>query len=115
MRFHQRTFASRGWRRQHRYCSVDVATATHCVGGIFMAAMKNGRTVDIRIAKRYVRSVELNRDLEDPDALDGYVITPSVRDAVRRILSGLVQSSTQRAFRITGPYGAGKSAFAVLL
>lgn len=69
----------------------------------------------IRIAKRYVRSVELNRDLDDPDALDGYVITPSVRDATHRIVSGLSSASTQRAFRVTGPYGSGKSAFALFL
>jgi hypothetical protein len=69
----------------------------------------------IRIAKRYVRSVDLVRDLPDPYALQGYVVTPSVRDAAARILSGLRKSSTQRAFRVTGPYGVGKSAFALLL
>ena len=31
--------------------------------------------------RRYVRSVDLARDVHDPDALDGYVITPSVREA----------------------------------
>ncbi|MEW6451326.1 MAG: hypothetical protein AB1490_11780 [Pseudomonadota bacterium] len=79
-----------------------------------MAALKKTAS-GIRIAKRYVRSVELQRDLEDPDALNGYVITPSVRDATERILAGLSASSTQRAFRVTGPYGAGKSAFALFL
>jgi predicted NACHT family NTPase len=69
----------------------------------------------IRIAKRYVRSVDLARDLSDPHALEGYVVTPSVRDASERILAGLARSSTQRAFRVTGPYGAGKSAFALFL
>ena len=78
-------------------------------------ALKVSRPPAIRIAKRYVRSVELNRDLGDPRALDGYVVTPSVRDAAYRILSGLAPSSTQRAFRVTGPYGAGKSAFALLI
>jgi hypothetical protein len=78
-------------------------------------ALKAERLPAIRIAKRYVRSVEINRDLDDPRALDGYVVTPSVRDAAYRILSGLAKSSTQRAFRVTGPYGVGKSAFAVLI
>ncbi|MGW5960620.1 hypothetical protein [Methylorubrum thiocyanatum] len=55
------------------------------------------------------------RDLTDPEALDGYVVTPSVRDAARRILSGLATGSTQRAFRVVGPYGVGKSAFGLLL
>lgn len=78
-----------------------------------MATLKDGR--GIRFAKRYVRSVELNRDLEDPGALEGYVITPSVRDATQRIVAGLAATSTHRAFRVTGPYGAGKSAFALFL
>jgi hypothetical protein len=78
-------------------------------------ALKSAHSPLIRIAKRYVRSIELHRDLEDPNALEGYVVTPSVRDATQRILSGLAASSTQRAFRVTGPYGSGKSAFALLL
>ena len=69
----------------------------------------------IAIRRRYVRSVDLARDVDDPDALDGYVITPSVRDAAVRILAGLSAESRQRAFRVVGPYGAGKSAFGVFL
>lgn len=82
-----------------------------------MAALK--RTVlladRISIGRRYIRSVDLGRDLEDPHALSGYVITPAVRDALQRILNGLRDDSTQRAFRVTGPYGVGKSAFGLLL
>lgn len=69
----------------------------------------------IAIRRRYVRSVDLARDVDDPHALEGYVITPSVRDAAIRILAGLSVESRQRAFRIVGPYGAGKSAFGVFL
>ena len=67
------------------------------------------------VRHRYVRSVDLARDVNDPDALEGYVVTPSVRDAVIRILTGLSKESHQRAFRIIGPYGIGKSAFGVFL
>ena len=69
----------------------------------------------VAIRRRYVRSIDLARDAEDPGALDGYVVTPSVRDAAIRILAGLSPESSQRAFRIVGPYGAGKSAFGVFL
>lgn len=69
----------------------------------------------VEVARRYVRSIELERDLSDASALDGYVITPTVLDTLRRILRGLADGSTHRAFRITGPYGAGKSAFMLLL
>ena len=69
----------------------------------------------ITIRRRYVRSVDLARDVDDPEALEGYVITSSVRDAATRILAGLSAESRQRAFRVVGPYGAGKSAFGVFL
>ena len=76
-----------------------------------------GNPISSRVAirHRYVRSIDLARDAEDPGALDGYVVTPSVRDAAIRILAGLSPESSQRAFRIVGPYGAGKSAFGVFL
>ncbi len=69
----------------------------------------------IAIRHRYVRSVDLARDVDDPEALDGYVVTSSVREAATRILAGLSAESRQRAFRVVGPYGAGKSAFGVFL
>lgn len=69
----------------------------------------------IHVARRYVRSIDLLRDYLDPGALDGYVLTPSARDAAVRLLSGLSAASSQRAFRIVGPYGSGKSSFGVFL
>ena len=62
----------------------------------------------ISIRRRYVRSVDMERDVGDPAGLDGYVVTPSIRDATTRILSGLSDQSSQRAFRVVGPYGDGK-------
>ena len=69
----------------------------------------------VNVARRYVRAVDLERDMHDPDALLGYVVTPSVREGLRRLGAGLRPQTGQRAFRITGPYGSGKSSFAVLL
>ena len=76
---------------------------------------RNSIASRIAIRRRYVRSVDLARDVDDPEALEGYIITPSVRDAAIRIVAGLSAESSQRAFRIVGPYGAGKSAFGVFL
>jgi len=69
----------------------------------------------IEIGRRYVRAVDILRDVEDARALEGYVLTPSVRDGLRRVLAGLGTGSSQRAFRVTGPYGCGKSSFGLLL
>lgn len=69
----------------------------------------------LSIERRYVRSVDIPRDLDDPEALDGYVLTPSARDAAIRVLDALTPTSRQRAFRLVGAYGSGKSAFGLFL
>ena len=79
--------------------------------------MVSGRMIadHVALAARYVRSADLRRDLDDPEALEGYVVTATVREAVQRVARGLRPGSRQRAFRITGPYGVGKSSVALLL
>lgn len=67
------------------------------------------------IQRRYIRSVNLERDFTDPASLEGYVLTPELKQMLTRIESGLSVTSTQRAWRITGDYGSGKSSFALLL
>ena len=69
----------------------------------------------IDIARRYVRAVDIARDLDDARALEGYVVTPSVRDGLKRVVAGVGRESSQRAFRVTGPYGSGKSSFGLFL
>ena len=69
----------------------------------------------VSVGRRYLRAVDMERDLLDPDALEGYILTPSVRDGLERVVIGLSRGSSQRAFRVTGPYGCGKSAFGLLL
>ena len=69
----------------------------------------------ITLSRRYVRSTDVARDLTDPSALDGYVVTASARSALERLVAALSPESTQRAFRLTGPYGSGKSSFTLLL
>jgi hypothetical protein len=69
----------------------------------------------LHFAPRYVRSFEIERDLGDPRAVEGYVLTPTVLFAAQSLAAGLRKDSTQRAFRITGPYGAGKSAFGLFV
>jgi len=78
--------------------------------------MFNGRIIELfRIRERFLRSVQLERDFEDSTALQGYVVTPHVRSGLERIISGLAADSGQRAWRITGDYGSGKSSFALAL
>jgi hypothetical protein len=62
--------------------------------------------------RRYYRSVNLERDLDKSDAVQGYVPTERSAEALRRILSAVDDPNAHRAWTLTGVYGTGKSAFA---
>jgi len=64
---------------------------------------------------RFMRSVHLERDFRDPEAVAGYILTDYAREALGRIGEGLRSNSARRSWRITGNYGAGKSSFALVL
>lgn len=64
------------------------------------------------VNRRYYRSVNLERDLDKPDAVQGYVPTERSVDALRRIVSALGNPKAHRSWTMTGVYGTGKSAFA---
>lgn len=68
-----------------------------------------------QIGSRFLRSVQLERDFTDPNALKGYVLTDFSKKCFNRIAEGLDTDSSRRAWRITGDYGSGKSSFALLL
>jgi hypothetical protein len=67
------------------------------------------------IQKRFIRSTHLERDFADHSALRGYVVTPPAQEGFKRLLQGLNPKSGQRAWRVTGDYGTGKSSFALAL
>jgi hypothetical protein len=69
----------------------------------------------LHVHPRYMRSVHLERDFNDTTSSLGYVVTPVAGDAISRICTGFHPNSTQRAFRIAGDYGSGKSAFGLAL
>jgi len=67
------------------------------------------------LSPRFIRSVQLERDFTDPAALDDYIVTPETLSHLRRLSSGFEKDSQQRAWRITGDFGSGKSSFALVL
>jgi hypothetical protein len=69
----------------------------------------------VNVNSRFARSVSLVRDFESSSALDGYVLTPVGRDVLGRLDGALRAESTTRAWSLTGPYGSGKSAFALFV
>jgi hypothetical protein len=68
-----------------------------------------------RITPRYLRSTNVERDIRDTRALEQYVLTPHAHECLDRLARGLRPTSTQRAWRLTGNYGSGKSSFALFL
>lgn len=69
----------------------------------------------VRVRGRYQRSVHLERDAREARSLDGYILTPLVRTLTSRVIEGFAAEVPTRAWSITGPYGTGKSAFALFL
>ena len=69
----------------------------------------------IGIAPGFLRSINLANDWNKTESSSGYIITPNVFQSLERILRGLTIPIGQRAFSLIGPYGTGKSAFAVFL
>ena len=69
----------------------------------------------VEVERRFRRSVNLDRDAGSTAALDGYVVTPAVRRTLSQITEGLDDEAGDRAWSLVGPYGSGKSAFAVFL
>jgi hypothetical protein len=67
------------------------------------------------IRNRFLRSAHLERDFQDPAVFSGYVVTDFARSCLARMADGLRPRSGQRAWRMTGDYGSGKSSFALLL
>jgi hypothetical protein len=71
-----------------------------------------GQTV--QIARHYRRSIRIDFDIGRADALDGYVLTDTAKEALS-IMSRQINETSDRAFTWTGPYGGGKSSLAVVL
>ena len=65
------------------------------------------------VASRFHRSVHLERDFYTGNALEGYVLTVTARETLQRVITALEDESTSKAWSLTGPYGSGKSAFAL--
>lgn len=78
-------------------------------------------TAQIRIAdvlhpsSRFFRSAQLERDFHDPYVFSGYVVTDFTLSCLNRLGEGLRPTSGERAWRVTGDFGSGKSSFALLL
>ena len=59
----------------------------------------------------YTRAVNIERD----DNISGYILTDNVLSMLRQIADNMALKTAPRAWHMVGPYGTGKSAFALYL
>lgn len=69
----------------------------------------------VSVRTRYCRAVNLSADSHDAHALDDILITPLVAHTLERLLDNLESGQGERSFMVFGPYGAGKSTFALFV
>lgn len=62
---------------------------------------------------RFLRAANVELDHLNPHALDEYLLTSGARRVLSRISPTLADPAAPRAWTITGPYGTGKSSFAI--
>lgn len=68
----------------------------------------------VYVERRFQRSIRIDTDLQDPDALTGF-ICPESSAAVLTSMATHITESGQAAFTWTGPYGSGKSSLVIAL
>jgi hypothetical protein len=78
---------------------------------------KSFKTLDqfVEVSSYFQRAVHLRYDLDNPEALERYVPTNSAADAIGRVLSGVQDGASQRAYLLHAAYGSGKSLLSVVL
>ena len=69
----------------------------------------------ISINTNYTRSINLERDANSSAIAQSYIPTSRTISTLTRIADSLNKEDNPRAFALIGPYGSGKSAFAVFL
>lgn len=69
---------------------------------------------NVAVNRRFQRSIRLDTDLGDPNALHGFICPHSFEQALLTFARH-VNESGQGAFTWTGPFGGGKSSLAVVL
>lgn len=68
----------------------------------------------IRIARRFQRSIRIDTDIGDPTSLEGFICPQSFADTLLTMARHVAQTG-QGAYTWTGPYGSGKSSLIVAL
>ena len=69
----------------------------------------------IDISKTDLTEVNIRRDFNNSNKIEGYIPNEASRRTMKDICLGLMPTSTKRVHLITGSYGTGKSHFGLIL
>jgi len=69
----------------------------------------------IKVNTHYTRSINLERDADSQAVVEAYIPTSRALRTLERIAEALKVDESPRAWSLVGPYGSGKSSFAVFL
>lgn len=67
----------------------------------------------VKINENFKKSTNLQLDHGNLDFLESYILSPSNQDNLERVINSI--QNQQSSFTFTGPYGSGKSSFALFL
>ncbi len=69
----------------------------------------------VQIDTHYTRSINLERDIDSDQVLNAYIPTSKAMTVLEKIAETFNSQSMPRAWALVGPYGSGKSSFAMFL
>ena len=69
----------------------------------------------VTVNSHYTRSINLTRDADSTAIMKSYIPTSRALKTLKQISDALLQEEAPRAWSLVGPYGSGKSSFAVFL
>ena len=67
------------------------------------------------MSNSFNKSSNIQNAQDFSELLDSYIFSEKSSDALNRILDSIDERGSTKAFSVTGPYGTGKSSFAILL
>jgi len=69
----------------------------------------------VQVDTHYTRSINLERDIDSSKILNAYIPTSKAIQVLNKVATTFSQQDTPRAWSLVGPYGSGKSSFAIFL
>jgi len=69
----------------------------------------------VQVDTHYTRSINLERDIDSKQVLSAYIPTTKALQVISKIEMTFTKKDMPRAWSLVGPYGSGKSSFAIFL